>query len=440
MTNPSSRPNRRQVVKAAAVSAAFPWVMTRSGLAGASTRANSTLGIGVIGIGIRGKNLMRPLMQRDDTRIVAVCDVAGPRLMRGMRMVEEMDGEPCAAYLDFLDMLQRGDLDAVVIATPDHQHAFEAVHAADAGKHIYCEKPLTLTIPEGRAICNAVERNGVTFQTGSQQRTEYGRKFVDACEHVRSGRIGTLQRIEVGVGDPPLVCDLPAEDMPAGYDFDRWLGQAPERAFNAELCPVGVHGHYPKWRAYREYCNGYFADMGAHHYDIAQWGMDADHTGPVKVIPPARAADGTMPKRGLVLEYADGVQVSHGGRSGTAFYGTDGWIWVDRGALEASDEAILKDPRGADEVTLPRHANHLDNWIKCLRGEDKAKPICHEEVGHRTASVNQLAVIGYETGKTLHWDPQREFFVGDDAQVGNDSLTRPVRDGWQLPGCARKGV
>ncbi len=224
MSRNSTSVDRRTAVKAAAATIAFPWVMTRSGLAGASTRANSTLGIGVIGIGIRGKNLMRPLMHRDDTRIVAVCDVAGPRLLRGMRMVEDMDGEPCAAYLDFLDMLQREDLDAVVIATPDHHHAFEAVHAADAGKHIYCEKPLTLTIPEGRAICNAVKRNGVTFQTGSQQRTEYGRRFVDACEHVRSGRLGKLQRIEVGVGDPPLVCDLPAEDMPAGYDFDRWLG------------------------------------------------------------------------------------------------------------------------------------------------------------------------------------------------------------------------
>jgi predicted dehydrogenase len=427
---------RRTAAKAAAATAAFPWIMTRSGLAGSSTTANDTIGVGVIGLGIRGKNLMRPLLKRDDIRIVGVCDVAGPRLVRGMRMVEQAHGEPCAAYLDFMDLLERTDLDAVVIATPDHQHAFEAVHAANLGKHIYCEKPLTLTVPEGRAICNAVQRNNVAFQTGSQQRTEYGRKFVAAVEAVRNGRIGTINRIEVGIGDPPIPCDLPDEETPAGYDWDRWLGQAPQRAFNKELCPLGVHGHYPKWRTYREYCNGPFADFGAHHYDIAQWGMNADSTGPVRIIVPGPTADGTprrvAQQRGLVLEYADGIRVEHGGRNGITFHGTDGTIWVDRGGLEASDEAMLKDPLGAGEIAMPRHRGHLDNWISCIRTGDK--PVANEEVGHRTASMNQLAVIGYEAGESLQWNPKAERFVGDNAANGNARLARATREGWQVPG------
>jgi len=423
--------DRRAVVKTAAATAAFPWIMTRSGLAGASTQANATIGIGVIGLGIRGRRLMGHAMDRDDVRIVGVCDVAGPRLMRGMRDAEAKDGDTCAAYLDFMDLLERDDLDAVIIATPDHQHAFEAVHAANAGKHIYCEKPLTLTVPEGRAICDAVARNNVAFQTGSQQRTEYGHKFVKAVEAVRNARIGTLERIDVGIGDPPIPCDLPEEETPAGYDWDRWLGQAPPRPFNHELCPVGVHGHYPQWRRYREYCNGPFADFGAHHYDIAQWGMGADDTGPVRIIVPDFAADGTMPKRGLILEYENGVQVVHGGRNGITFHGTEGTLWVDRGGIEASDEAILKDPRGLGDIEILRPYNHMGNWINCIRSG--LTPVANAEVGHRTASMNELAIIGYEAGESLQWDPAAERFVGANAATGNSRLARAVRDGWQVP-------
>lgn len=416
---------------AAATGIVAPWIMTRSGLAGASSKANDTIGVGVIGLGIRGRRLMAQLLQRDDIRIVGVCDVAGPRLIRGMRDVQQHAGEPCAAYLEFRDLLSRPDIDAVIIATPDHQHAFESIHATAMGKHVYCEKPMTLTIPEGRAVAKAVSRAGTTFQTGSQQRSEYGHRFVTACEHVHNGRIGRLQRIEVGVGQPPASCDLPDQDTPAGYDWDRWLGQAPQRGFHSDLCPIGVHGHYPTWRAWREYGNGYLADMGAHHFDIAQWGMQTDDSGPIRITPPTVAQDGTMPQDGLELEYADGVVVSHGGRSGCTFYGTDGWIWVDRGTVEASDEAILKDPRSADQAELPRHAGHMANWVDCMRSGQT--PICPAEVGHRTASVNQLAVLGYELGEPLSWDPTAERFVGESA-THNSSLHRPVRDGWQVPG------
>ncbi|MEE2907082.1 MAG: Gfo/Idh/MocA family oxidoreductase [Planctomycetota bacterium] len=423
--------DRRSLIAAGAVAAVTtPWLMTRSGLAGPSTSANETIGIGVIGLGIRGRRLMSQLMERDDVRIVGVSEVAGPRLLAAMQAVEAKDGEPCPGYLDYEDLLSRPDIDAVVIATQDHAHTRPAVLAARNGIDVYCEKPLTLTIAEGQAIRDAVRDGNAVFQTGSQQRSEYGGKFRVACEHIRNGRIGQLKTVEVGVGDPPTPCDLPDEDTPAGYDWERWLGSAPQRGFNAELCPVGVHGHYPRWRQYREYGNGYFADMGAHHYDIAQWAMDTDHTGPIRIIPPDRV-EGEMPKHGLILEYDNGVSVSHGGRNGCTFTGTEGMIYVDRGALEASDEAILKDPAAAGDLKLPETGGHMKNWMDCIRSRNK--PICHEEVGHRTASVCQLAVIGYEVGEPLTWDPKAEIFTGSNASIANAKCARQARGQWGMP-------
>jgi predicted dehydrogenase len=427
--------DRRSFVASTAGLIAAPWIMTRSGLAGPSTLANETIGVGVIGYGIRGRRLMNALMQRDDIHIVGVAEVAGPRLLAAMSAAEKVDGDACAGYLDYADLLAREDLDAVVVATPDHWHAQPAIDAARAGKDVYCEKPLTLTIEEGRAICDAVAATGCIFQTGSQQRTEYGGRFRQACQAIRNGRIGDVKTVWIGVGDPPMVCDLPEEEVPAGYDWNRWLGQAPQRGFNKALCPVGVHGHYPAWRAYREYGNGYFADMGAHHYDIAQWAMGTDDTGPVRISPPEaselkRDDNGVTIQRGLVLEYASGARVIHGGPNGSTFEGTEGTISVDRGRLEASDPAILNDPLGAGEIELPIHRDHLTNWIDCIRSREK--PICHEEIGHRTASVCQLAVIGYELGVTLEWDPDAEQFVGDMAAWANPHRSRIAREPWGL--------
>ena len=187
---------------------------------------------------------------------------------------------------DYLELLEDKSLDAVLIATPDHWHGEPTIRAARAGKHAYCEKPVSLTIREGRAMVNAVKENKIVFQTGSQQRTEYGGKFRRTVELVRSGAIGELKKIRVCVGAPPKTCDLPTEPIPEGIDWDAWLGPAPKRGFNKILCPDGVHNHFPAWRNYREYCNGPLADIGAHHFDIGQWAMDADDTGPVKILPP----------------------------------------------------------------------------------------------------------------------------------------------------------
>jgi predicted dehydrogenase len=170
-------------------------------------------------------------------------------------------------------LLARKDIDAVVIATPDHWHALACVRAAQVKKDIYCEKPLTHRIAQGRKIVEAVRSNDVVFQTGSQQRSEFGGKFRTAVEYVRNGRIGKVKTVRIGVGGPPIACDLPTQSIPEGTDWNLWLGPAAERGYHEELCPKGVHKHFPAWRRYKEFGGGAIADMGAHHFDIAQWAL-----------------------------------------------------------------------------------------------------------------------------------------------------------------------
>jgi predicted dehydrogenase len=320
------------------------------------------------------------------------------------------------------------NVDAVLVATPDHWHAEPSIAACLAGKHVYCEKPLSLTLAEGRAIAAAAAATAVRFQVGSQQRSEFNHMFATAAEAVRNGRIGTVKRVLAGVGPMAKPCDLPEEPLPPGIDWDAWLGQAPWRGFHHELCPIGMHGHYPKWRNYREYCNGGLADMGAHHFDIAQWAMDMDASGPREVIPPADGA-----KTGLRFVYANGVEMIHGGPTDCTFFGSEGTIEVSRGHLRAykgedrtaPDAAeLLAEPTG-NELRLPRNRSHIDDFLCAIReGRD---PICTAETGHRTATVCQLCVIGYEIGKPLTWDATAERFMGEHAGEGNALLSTAVR-------------
>jgi predicted dehydrogenase len=245
---------------------------------------------------------------------------------------------------------------------------------------------------------------------------------------VRNGRIGAIQRISIGIGAPPIACDLPAEPLPDGIDWDGWLGQAPARPFHHELCPIGMHSHYPKWRAYREFANGPLADMGAHHFDIAQWALGMDHSGPQQVIPPADGA-----KTGLRFRYANGVEMVHGGPTDCTFVGSEGTIECSRGHIKAfkgsdrsaPDAPALLEPPAGNELHLPRNASHIADFLAAIR--DHRDPICTAETGHRTATVCQLANIGYEVGRPLTWDAAAEQFVGEHADAGNAHLARPVR-------------
>lgn len=383
--------------------------------------------IGVIGIGIRGRNLLRgSFLSNEGFRVVAVCDVDSNRRDDGKRLVDEhYEDADCAVFDDHRKLMARADIDAVVIATPDHWHANQILDACAAGKDVYCEKPLTLTLREGQIVIDAVRKEGVVFQTGSQQRSAYEHRFVTACELVRAGRIGRVLDVHVGVGDSPIPCDLPAEELEPGLDWDRWLGPAPARAYNAVLSPRGVHGHYPRWRDYREYAGGGLADMGAHHFDIAQWALRADEAGPVRFVPP----QDPDARRGALAVYADGTRLTHGGPNGATFVGTDGLIHVDRGRLVSVPGKLLETPLEEGDERLPRNANHATNWLECIRA--RSHPICDVEVGARSAAVCQLFNLAYIHGRELTWNPAEWRFEGDDG--ANAWLDYERRAAYALP-------
>jgi hypothetical protein len=247
--------------------------------------------------------------------------------------------------------------------------------------------------------------------------------FRKAAEYVRNDRIGKLKTIRIGVGDPNVPCDLPEQETPEGTDWLMWLGQAPKRGYNEILCPKGVHNHFPAWRNYREYAGGGLADMGAHHFDIAQWALDMDDSGPVKIEPP----EGDK-KQGLRFVYANGVEMFHGGPSGCTFEGGVGTIYVDRDKIESKPKSILEEPLGDKDVKLYHATDHRKNWLECIAS--KKPTICPAEVGHRTATVCHLANIGYQLRRALKWDPVKEQFVEDDE--ANKLLARAMREPWKL--------
>jgi predicted dehydrogenase len=425
--------SRRVLLQSLAAAAAAPTLW----LPRARAAAQDRLTLGFIGVGTMGRGHLGGFLGRDDVEVVAVCDVVHERLDHARVIVQQRYAERTKhggdvgvkAYRDFRDLLAHPDLDAVVIATPDHWHAIPCWLAAQAGKHIYCEKPLTHNVAEGRRIVQEVEKAKVTFQTGSQQRSEFGGHFRRAVEYIWNGRIGTVKTIRIGVGGPARPCDLPAQDVPPGTDWDMWLGPAPERAYNDVLCPKGVHSHFPAWRDFQEYAGGALADMGAHHFDIAQWALDMDHSGPVEVIPPEDPATG----RGLKFVYASGVTMIHNEFEGDAradcvFEGTEGMILVSRDGISSRPASILEEPLGESARRVLPSDNHHQNWLESMRRGEPC--ICPAEVGHRSASICHLGNFGYRLKRKLTWDPAHERFVGD--EEANQWLLRDPRPMWHV--------
>ncbi len=424
-----SRITRRQFLATSTIAAAGPMILSSPSCGLAAP--NERIRLGFIGIGIQSRGHLRRFVGTSDTQVISVCDVVTERREDSKRIVEEGYAKQkdigsykgCAAYVDFRELLARDDIDAVVIGTPDHWHAIPAVMACRAGKDVYCEKPLSLTISEGRAMVEAARKHDRVFQTGSQQRSEFGGLFRRAVELIRNGYLGEIKTVSVGVGGPAVTCDLPTEECPAGTDWNFWNGPSPERGYNQILCPKGIHNHFPAFRNYREYAGGGMADMGAHHFDIAQWALGMDNSGPVKIEPPEDKAT-----TGLKFTYANGVVMTHGGRSGCTFVGTKGTLYVDRGKIEADPASILEAKIGENEFHVEPSDNHHRNWIDAIRS--RKKPICDVEIGHRSATVCELGQIGYDLRRPLNWDPVKERFVNDDE--ANKLLSRPMRDPWKL--------
>jgi predicted dehydrogenase len=388
---------------------------------------SAKLNLGFIGVGTMGRGHLRSFLGSAGVRVVAVSDVVAERRDDAKKIVDthyskgkKADSKACLAFEDFRDLLKSKDIDAVVIATPDHWHAIPCVLAARAKKDIYCEKPLTHAIAHGRKIVEAVADNKVIFQTGSQQRSEFGGKFRTAVDYVRNGRIGKVKIVRIGVGGPAVPCDLKGEEMPKGTNFDLWLGMALKREYSSVLCPKGIHGHFPAWRNYQEYAGGLLADMGAHHFDIAQWALGMDDSGPILVEPPEKG------NSGLKFTYESGVVMYHGGKHDCTFEGEDGTIHVGRGELNATNK-ILETPLGAKDKRVYLATDHRKNWLECIKSR---KPtICPAEVGHRSSTVCQLGNIGYRLRRKLAWDPVKERF---DDEAANKLADGEMLAPWKL--------
>ncbi len=364
------------------------------------------------------------MLGRTDVHYVAVCDINRQRAESVRDRINRHYGDrngtgpvkDCAALGDYRELMQRADLDAVIVATPDHAHGPISMAAMRAGKDVYCEKPLSLTIGEGRAMVETARRYGTVFQTGSQQRSSSFGPFRLAAELVRNGRIGRITQVDVSTGDPPKPCDLPAEPVPEYIDWEGWLGQAPWRPYHGKLVDK-------MWRPYREFCAGGFGDMGAHHFDIAQWALDMDASGPVEVIAPDPAAGRTR----VSYRYANGVIMNHVGGNclGLTFTGTEGRLYIGRDGFWTDPADRKRDPLGPGDVRLYHSGDHHGNWVECIR--TRAPCVATAEIGHRTATICQLGNLACQLGRTLAWDPVRERFPHD--EEANRLLGRAARAG-----------
>ncbi|MBW3624272.1 MAG: Gfo/Idh/MocA family oxidoreductase [Armatimonadetes bacterium] len=436
----------------AAAVAGFPSIIPASALGKDGKPAPSNrITLAVIGTGNQGLNDLGDFLRDDRVQVVAVCDVnresagywnggvAGREPAR--RRVEEHYASQkasgaykgCAAYEDFREVLARKDIDAVEIATPDHWHAIPVVMAARAKKDIYCQKPLSLTIAEGRAMSDAVKKNKVIFQTGSQQRSD--RNFRRAAELVRNGRIGKLHTVRCGLpgGRPDFGKTgdrKQPEPVPEGFNYDLWLGPAPE----APYAPARTHVNF-RW--IYDYSGGQVTDWGGHHPDCAQWGMGTDYTGPVEI----RNAKGVFPPDPLwntatdyyfEAIYANGVKMiisNKEPRGGVTWEGSDGWVWADRGRHDASSKEILNSEIGPNEIHLYESNNHFRNFIDGVIS--RKEPVAPVEVAHRSITVCHLGNIAMRLGKSsLKWDPAKERIIGD--AEASKMLSRPYRKPWRL--------
>jgi len=419
------RVSRRHFFKSAAA-AAVPLIVPASALGAAAPSERITMGF--IGIGKQGRGHLGGHLGNGGVQVRAVCDVWDSCIKRHKKQVEDrykgtLKGG-CLATTDFRRVLDRRDIDAVCIATPDHWHGLMCIQAAKAGKDIYCEKPLTRTIGEAREIINAVRRYGNVFQTGSQQRSSHAFRF--ACELVRNGRIGKLQTVNVNVGGPFVDCYLPGQPTPPGLHWNMWLGPAPMRPYHDYICPDLSRNVWPHWRRFRDYGGGSVTDWGAHHFDIAQWGMGTDNTGPVEIIPPA---DGS--KTMLKMKYANGVICTHGGGEGGAgitFRGTKGKVMCSRYWCRTDPGDIKDQPTRPGEIHLYESNDHRGNWLECIR--TRRKPICNEKIGARSVTVCHLVNIGYYLRRPLKWDPENWRFIGDDD--ANRMVYPNMREPWRL--------
>ncbi len=423
--NNESGVSRRRFLAGAAATIGTPYILTSAALGqpgSGKAPANSRIVMGQIGIGNQGSGLLGNFHGKSQVQMIAVSDVKPPILDAAYKRIGSPQG---GAYLDFRDIIARPDIDALVIATPDHWHAIMCIEAMKNGKDVYCEKPLSLTIAEARAMVDAARRYGRVFQTGSMQRSMDTFRF--AVNAIRNGVIGNIKTMTVGLpndGRTALEYGLgrgPDTAPPPGFDYDMWLGPAPLRPYNSER----VSGNYGGgWRYYRDYSGGMMTDWGAHHFDIAQWAMGMDNSGPTEIYPA-----GTEGYPTLTYKYANGVVMSLGPKgfpNGLKVVGDAGEIFVSRS--EVTPDAARRFRPGPLEVNVNRGRGHDEDWIECIKTREK--PICDVEIGARSATVCHLGNICQWVQRPIKWDPAKEEIIGD--PEASRWLSRPYRAPWRL--------
>ena len=387
--------------------------------------------LGFIGCGKQGRILSNYFLSTNEIRILALSEVYKDKselMLKTIKTNQEKNNQPVndndiAVYNDFRELLSRKDIDAVVIATPDHWHAAVAVRATEAGKDIYCEKPLSLTVKEGRAMVKATRKHKRVFQTGSMQRS--WPEFRQAVEIVRNGFIGEIKSIKVNVGPPPAAYNLPEQPVPDGLDWSKWLGPNEFKPFNAELAPPITKDVYPNWRNYKEFGGGMVTDWGAHMFDIAQWALDMDESGPVEIFAP----DAEHPF--LTYKYKNNIIMTHEKwewNNAVMFTGTEGEIRIGRGKLETTPASVKTLIIDSTKKHVYKSENHYKDFLNAMR--TRTKPICDVETGHRTATVCNIGNIAYQLKRPLKWNPKKEKFKKD--AEANALLGRPMLNEWAI--------
>ncbi|MEN6574822.1 MAG: Gfo/Idh/MocA family oxidoreductase [Phycisphaerales bacterium] len=399
--------------------------------------------VGCIGVGRMGTGDLTEALGIKQVQVVAVCDLDSRRVELARKKVESFyanrspagEYKGCAAYGDFRELIARSDIDAVQISTPDHWHTIPTIEAAKAGKDIFLQKPLSLTITEGRLVSDTVRRYGRVFQIGSQQRSE--RKFRQGCELVRNGRIGKIHTIKVGFGTDPGCEVKPEMPVPENLNYEMWLGPAPWAPYTEErVHPQNSITARPGWLRISDYGAGMITGWGSHHLDIAHWGMGTEFTGPVEIEGHAE-----FPQNGLwdvhgdfhiEYTYANGVKLIAADekvhKNGIRFEGDKGWVFVTRGGIAAEPKSLLQETIGPGETKLYVSDYHKGNFYECVKS--RAETIAPVEVAHRSCSACLLGDIAMRTGRKLKWDPAKEQFLGDDAATA--MLSRTMRAPWTL--------
>jgi len=448
-TTASSRRAFLKTSLGAAAAAGFPTIVPSSvfGQLSPSNRIN----VGAIGVGriSRGHDLPG-IWKYDQANIMAVCDLDANRVELGKTLIngyyakktgKAYDG--VIGYHQYRDLLANKDIDAVVISTPDHQHAILAVDAVHAKKDVYLQKPASLTISEGRHMSDQVTASKQILQIGSQQRS--WKQFYRACELVRNGRIGEIKHVEIGLPGDPSGGNATPMPVPTGFQYDAWLGSTPEVTYTVDRVMPRTGFDRPGWLRMEQFGAGMITGWGAHHVDTAHWGMNTELTGPIEIWGTAEfPTSGLWDVHGKFLThaiYANGVTMDISGDfpNGIKWYGTKGWIFVTRDEmttptatagqttkiepLMASDPKILGSVIGPNEVHLYQSDDQHGNWLECIKS--RKAPTAPAEIGHRACSTCLLHHIAMKTKRHLHWDPAKERFIDDDA--ANAMLSRPQR-------------